>query len=369
MLTQTEIDPSFAASLRRRIRFFCLYLSARAHSKTLEKLVPIVEDAFTHPWVAGVELKIRFWPGNETWFGRLWRLYRSLPTSSMHWDAPVAVSVFRKRNGKKKLALCMSLYVVDRTLYVGQLQGVAGTDIPKELRAWPKLFVEACRTFARQEGLRSVKVPSAEALYSYHHPGLNPNMLPESRDNALQRIQRNMKLLYNSNALELGFVPDDSWLAWENLAAVFSAPGSLSSKILRRFSPQFRMGLVRRFVPIATSLAIAVVMTVAILLIKNGTLGRHLIFLYILPTIFVTFLYGSVPAIVLAFGAIACVAFFFYDPPYSLYVANPYDVMELVCFAVIALITTKSVTGLVRSTDAKNETSAIAHRGERGDFT
>ena len=162
VLTQTEIDPSFAASLRRRIRFFCLYLSARAHLKTLEKLVPIVEDAFTHPWVAGVELKIQFWPGNETWFGRLWRLYRSLPTSSMHWDAPVAVSVFRKRNGKKKLALCMSLYVVDKTLYVGQLQGVAGTDIPKELRAWPKLLVEACRTFARQENLRSVKVPSAE---------------------------------------------------------------------------------------------------------------------------------------------------------------------------------------------------------------
>ena len=77
-------------------------------------------------------------------------------------------------------------------------------------------------------------------------------------------------------------------------------------------------------------------------------LGRHLIFLYILPTIFVDVFYGSVPAIVLALGAIACVAFFFYDPPYSLYVANPYDVMELVCFAVIALITTKCVTGLVR---------------------
>ena len=143
MLTQTEIVLPLRRHCGAVYDSFALYLSARAHSKTLEKLVPIVEDAFTHPWVAGVELKIRFWPGNETWFGRLWRLYRSLPTSSMHWDAPVAVSVFRKRNGKKKLALCMSLYVVDRTLYVGQLQGVAGTDIPKELRAWPKLFVRS----------------------------------------------------------------------------------------------------------------------------------------------------------------------------------------------------------------------------------
>ena len=72
----------------------------------------------------------------------------------MHWDAPVTVSVFRKRRGKERQALCMSLYIRSGILYIAQLQGVPGTDIPAELRPWPKMFIEACRKFARQEGYK-----------------------------------------------------------------------------------------------------------------------------------------------------------------------------------------------------------------------
>jgi hypothetical protein len=137
----------------------------------------------------------------------------------MHWDAPITISIFRKRKGKKRLALCMSLYVVNRKLYVVQIQGVSGTDAPKELRSWPNLFIETCRTFARQERLSAVKIPRAEMLYSYRNPGLNPHLLPESRENALRQIRRNMSLLYDANALELGFVPDGDWFTWENSKA------------------------------------------------------------------------------------------------------------------------------------------------------
>jgi hypothetical protein len=51
----------------------------------------------------------------------------------MHWDAPVAISVFRRIRGKQRPALCMSLYVTRRTLYIQQLQGVCGTDVPRDL--------------------------------------------------------------------------------------------------------------------------------------------------------------------------------------------------------------------------------------------
>jgi hypothetical protein len=179
------------------------------------RLLPILEEAFDHPWVARVELNFRFWPGNDTALVRLWRLYRSLPNQSMHWDAPVTVSIFRERKGKKRQALCMSLYVVDNVLYVAQIQGIPGTDAPKELRAWPKIFFEACRKFACQEHLREVRIPKAETLYSYRNPHLGPDLLPKARVHTLLRIRRNMRLLYDANALDLGFFPDGDWLRWE----------------------------------------------------------------------------------------------------------------------------------------------------------
>ena len=210
-----EVDRTAIGAFRRRLRYACWYVEARKHSKLIAKLVPIIESSFDHPWVAGVELKIRFWPGNETRVGQLWRLYKSLPKQSMHWDAPVTVSVFRQRRGKKRQALCLSMYLVKHVLYVGQIQGVAGTDAPKELRDWPKLFIESCRTLARQEGLRGVWIPKADALYAYRNPGLSSQLTAKARENALRRIRRSMELLYDTNAIELGFVSDGAWFKWE----------------------------------------------------------------------------------------------------------------------------------------------------------
>ena len=138
------------SSVHRRTAFLFRCLLAKAQSKSIKELLPIIERSFHSPWVARVELNIRFWPGGETTLYRLWRSFRSLPRSDfMHWDAPVTVSIFRKRRGKERQALCMSLYIHSGILYVAQLQGVPGTDLPKELRAWPKIFIEACKRFAR----------------------------------------------------------------------------------------------------------------------------------------------------------------------------------------------------------------------------
>ena len=202
---------ALSQKLRRRWRFFAWYLIAQAHSRKIHRLPPVLAEAFNHPWVAGVELKIRFWPGNETKVGRLWRIYKSLPTQSMHWDAPITVTVFRERRGKKRQALCMSFYVARGVLHIAQIQGVWKTDVPKELRAWPKIFIEACRTFAQRENLRAVMVPKAATLYSYRNPFLRTDFLPLARQNALSRIRDSMTTLYDKNAVELGFVPDGDW--------------------------------------------------------------------------------------------------------------------------------------------------------------
>jgi K+-sensing histidine kinase KdpD len=118
---------------------------------------------------------------------------------------------------------------------------------------------------------------------------------------------------------------------------------------MMHFALEGTMGFVKRFVPIALSLAIVLVITVAILWIRRDTLGPgHLIFIYLLPTACVAFMYSSMPAIVVTLGAIVCAAFFFYDPVYSFLVADPRHVGELICFAGLALIGTKCVAELMR---------------------
>jgi hypothetical protein len=209
---ETRVDRSPSQKLLRRWRFFACYLIAQVRSRQIQRFLPVLAEAFNHPWVAGVELKIRFWPGNGTKVGHLWRVYKSLPTQSMHWDAPITVTVFRERRGKKRQALCMSFYIAGRVLYIAQIQGVWKTDVPKELRAWPKIFIEACRTFARQENLRAVMVPKAATLYSYRNPFLRADLLPSARQNVLSRIRTSMTTLYDKNAVDLGFLPDGDWL-------------------------------------------------------------------------------------------------------------------------------------------------------------
>jgi hypothetical protein len=61
-----------------------------------------------------------------------------------------------------------------------------------------------------------VRISRADSLYSYHTPGLRQDLLPAARQRALERIRKNMKLLYDANALELGFVPDGGWYKWTN---------------------------------------------------------------------------------------------------------------------------------------------------------
>jgi hypothetical protein len=184
--------------------------------KTIGRLHPLLKKSFEHPWVVDVELNIRFWPGNERSLGRSWRWYEDVSGRSMSWDAPITVSIFRRRKGKKRPALCMSLYLVKRTLYVGQIQGVLGTDVPTELRSWPRKLMTTCQTFARQKSLRELRVPRAQSLYSYRNPFINSQLLPEPREKALNKIGKNMELLYDANALELGFVADGNWYKWKN---------------------------------------------------------------------------------------------------------------------------------------------------------
>jgi hypothetical protein len=82
--------------------------------------------------------------------------------------------------------------------------------------AWPKIFMEACRNFACQEKFKEIRVAKAASLYAYHYPFVRPGLLPDARERALQSIRKSMEMLYDANALELGFIPDGRWFRWIN---------------------------------------------------------------------------------------------------------------------------------------------------------
>lgn len=315
---------------RRRIAFLFHYLLARARAKSINNgLLPIIEKSFDHPWITRVELKVRFSPGRETTLNRLWRLFKSLPMDDnlMHWDAPVTVSIFRKRRGKERQALCMSLYIRSGILYIGQLQGVAGTDIPEGLRHWPKMFIEACKRFACQQELREVRVPRASTLASFRNPYGRSEMLTEGRIKSVPRIRRNMELLYDKNALDVGLVPDGDWFKWQNARLIRGRPTILQ----RATAAAVSLGLV--------GAATAILFQVH----ARQTEHHRLVYFYLLPLVLIAALYNRQVAILYAGVALLCADYFLQDPVFSFRTSEYYDLVWFAALATIAIKVTRSV--------------------------
>jgi hypothetical protein len=45
---------------------------------------------------------------------------------------------------------------------------------------------------------------------------VHADLLPDARERTLQRIRKSMEMLYDANALELGFISDGRWFKWVN---------------------------------------------------------------------------------------------------------------------------------------------------------
>jgi hypothetical protein len=299
-----------------------------AGAKSIKRLLPIIEKSFDNPWVTRVELGIRFSPGKATKPNRFWRLFKSPPKNNLiYWDAPVTVTVFRKRRSKERPALCMSLYIRSGVLYIAQLQGVAGTDVPAELRPWPKMFIEACKKFACQQGLREVRVPKASTLGSFRFPYGRAKTLTEDLKQAVLRIRRNMELLYDRNALQIGLVPDGDWFKWQNARSIRGYQLSISQHATR----------------IAASLGLMAATTAILFQVhaNDEPAPQRLVYLYLLPVVVIAVLYAGRAAMLCAGAAILCADYFLQDPVFSFYTAEWND---LIWFAVLAAFAIK-ITG------------------------
>jgi hypothetical protein len=201
---------------------------ARAHSHTIQRLEPLLEQFFKHEWVADVRVNLRFLPGAEDrelkvpWAGNKYLLrLRLLPWRKQacpaHWNAPVTVTVSKANPGDTpKTVRYMSLFIRGDALHIVQLQGVPLIEMPKGLRDWAERFMRACMEFARQENFRAVKLARPDSLYSYHNPSIPRCLAPEECMRATAKIRAGFEKHHDSTARTLGFSHETDWFVWEN---------------------------------------------------------------------------------------------------------------------------------------------------------
>ena len=180
------------------------YFLCRLNAGKLPALKQAVMAHFDNPWVAGVDVQLRPYGGTDF-----------TVKYSVYWDAPVAVSVARKTKRGERLALCMSCYLIGDTISIRQLQGVFALDIPPDMRNWPEMFCEACRTFAMKENLRHVRIARAQSLYSFRKPEIKAED-PVEVEAIKARLRERMIGHYNETARKLGFVERGGWFEWSN---------------------------------------------------------------------------------------------------------------------------------------------------------
>jgi hypothetical protein len=214
-LTITKFSQAAAlvVALRRRIgavkwrmQFWCWYELSRRQKSRISLLRDIIRKHFDHPWVSNVEFQMRERAGHEG--GAL--------KTSVHWDAPVAITVSRTRRRGKKQAVCMSLYVTGNVICIRQLQGYLAIDIPVRLRNWPRRFVEACQELAIKNHFKEVHIAKAHSLGCYRYPAIQGAKTEADLEAALEGVRTRMRSHYDGTARELGFAERGNWFVWAN---------------------------------------------------------------------------------------------------------------------------------------------------------
>ena len=113
-----------------------------------------------------------------------------------------------------------------------------------------------------------------------------------------------------------------------------------------------KKSFLRRWVtPITVSAVLLVLTTAFIWMIEAPMQHDHLIFVYLLPTALIAIRYGSISAMCVAIVSVFAAAYFLYAPRFSLVVANPLDLLEIIFFSLLALLASQVVSGFANDND------------------
>jgi two-component system sensor histidine kinase KdpD len=108
---------------------------------------------------------------------------------------------------------------------------------------------------------------------------------------------------------------------------------------------------------VVASLALVWVATVGLVVVNNTFVPLNLVpLIYMLPVVLAATQWGIVPGLVAAFAGAAAADFFFYPPLYSFELQNPQDIVDLLLYLLVAVVTSNLAARL------KNEAIALRRR-------
>ena len=108
---------------------------------------------------------------------------------------------------------------------------------------------------------------------------------------------------------------------------------------------------------VVASLALVWVATVGLVVVNNTFVPLNLVpLIYMLPVVLAATQWGIVPGLVAAFAGAAAADFFFYPPLYSFELQNPQDIVDLLLYLLVAVVTSNLAARL------KNEAVALRRR-------
>jgi K+-sensing histidine kinase KdpD len=82
---------------------------------------------------------------------------------------------------------------------------------------------------------------------------------------------------------------------------------------------------------------------------------KHLVFIYCLPTTLVASRFGDTPAILATIMGGMAAIYFIYEPRFSFRVVDPLELVEVLLFALLAVLASRVIYGLASNSSLKSD--------------
>lgn len=195
------IQVSVVRLLARKVEWHFLRLYLNKHREQTEQFLQYLFEEFREPrYFDGYSTVLIYGPGRS-----------EQENYKVCWETPLGYALWHN----DQPAIAMGVEVKSGMLCVRQLQGVRGTQLPKELRNWPELFVRAAMKFASDSGLKGVRVYRAHMSNFYWMPDFGYDVLTQEQYRERLRAHRNrMRARYDGTARKMGFRMKKYWGEW-----------------------------------------------------------------------------------------------------------------------------------------------------------
>jgi carboxylesterase len=123
--------------------------------------------------------------------------------------------------------------------------------------------------------------------------------------------------------------------------------------------------------PIIASFGMILLATLLLLAVEPILGSGYLIFGYLIPTTIIAILYGNTFALLMSFASGIAAAYFLFPPKFSLYIGDPFQIVALLIFLLVALAASRVVSLLTYGTGVKvtgrpQQNGSVLYSGSTG---